>query len=223
MGKLSRSGRANDNAGPQPAGCYRRRRLLDCPAPLPTQLPGDTLHTAPHSDPETEKVLDRLSKSLRAVERGATARSVHYFRTSCRRLESHAELGQGDAAKALRKVVKRLARLRKLAGRVRDLDVQTELLRELQVENARDREDRRRLTRDLQEDRERAARKLSEELETERSAELRRRIAKSKRVEAADQEPVVARRQRALRSARESAAALSNNFPEIERDNLHKL
>src|SRR3954468_536840 len=108
-----------------------------------------------------ESVLERVEASLRAVSGAATPRNVHFFRTSARRLEAYAELGGGAAARRLRKLSTRFERPRKLAGRVRDLDVQMELLRGLQLE--RDRDARRRLLAELAQRRDAAERKLAKE------------------------------------------------------------
>src|SRR3954467_9044601 len=126
-------------------------------------------------------VLERVSKSLKAVAASTTPKNVHFFRTSCRRLEAVAELGKGDGARVLRKLSKRLDKPRRLAGRVRDLDVQLELLRHLHFDG--DHESRRRLRADLQDARARAVRKLSKSLDPETAAAVQRRLAKAEHTE----------------------------------------
>jgi CHAD domain-containing protein len=168
-----------------------------------------------------ESVLQRMKGSLALVAREATPRNVHYFRTSLRRLESYADLAEGSAEKPLRKLYKKFGKVRKAAGRVRDLDVQIELLHDLQVENERD--DRRALLADLQDARDRAERKLTKQLDSEAQAALRRKIGKAQQ---ADRNGLTAqreRRQRAWSDALELVAALPEEFESVESKNLHKL
>jgi len=165
-------------------------------------------------------VLGRLAKSLDAVAETATPKHVHFFRTSCRRLEAMAELGRGDCARVLRKLYKRLNKPRRLAGRVRDLDVQLELLRDLHFDG--DHESRRRLRAELQEARGRAARKLAKSLDAETVASLHRRLRKAGRADvsvAKDDEY----QERAWSEAAALLAALPQDFPSVEAKNLHRL
>ncbi len=168
-----------------------------------------------------ESVLQRMKGSLALVAREATPRNVHYFRTSVRRLESYADLAAGDAEKPLRKLYKKLSKARKAAGRVRDLDVQIELLHDLQVENERD--DRRLLLADLQDARDRAERKLAKQVDSETLSELRRRLAKAQRADIPGLTAQRERRQRAWSEALEQVASLPQDFPSVEQKNLHKL
>src|SRR5436305_2939130 len=109
-------------------------------------------------DRKRDSVLKRVKASLKSVAETATPKHVHFFRTSCRRLEAYADLGKGAAARRLRKLSTKLEEARELAGRVRDLDVLLELLRGLQLE--RDRDARRRLLAKLGQKRDAAERKL---------------------------------------------------------------
>jgi CHAD domain-containing protein len=169
-----------------------------------------------------ESVLERVEASLRAVSQAATPRNVHFFRTSSRRLEAYAELGAGPAARRLRKLSIRFERPRKLAGRVRDLDVQMELLRGLQLE--RDRDARRRLLAELAQRRDAAERKLAKELDAETVSDFLQRISKAKRAERQlGAEPGLGLRERAWDKAQELCAALPQEFPSVEEKNLHKL
>src|SRR3954467_587268 len=164
-------------------------------------------------------VLERVSKSLKAVAASTTPKNVHFFRTSCRRLEAVAELGKGDGARVLRKLSKRLDKPRRLAGRVRDLDVQLDMLRHLHFDG--DHESRRRLRADLQDARARAARKLSKSLDAEAVASLRRRLAKAARADFANGPAQY--REHAWQQAQALLAALPEEFPSVEPKNLHRL
>lgn len=164
-------------------------------------------------------ILDRVRAALEAVTREPDPKAVHFFRTSCRRLEAYGELRQGEASRKLRKLSKRLEEAQRFAGRVRDLDVQVALLREVQVEGGRD--ERRRLLADLQELRARAARKLRKELKEEAVAALRARLAKARRLERAEEagETCELAGERAL----QAVSALPQAFAEVKAKDLHEL
>jgi CHAD domain-containing protein len=166
-------------------------------------------------------VLDRVHASLDAVTREPEPESVHFFRTSCRRLEAFAELLKGDSGRTLRKLSRRLEKPRRLAGRVRDLDVQTALLREVEIEGQR--EDRRRLLAELDEARARAARKLRKGLDEKTVAALRERILRARRLEKAEEAARDARRERAWERAVETLSGLPQEFPKVKAKNLHEL
>lgn len=168
-----------------------------------------------------ETVLGRVRDSLVAVGREASPKNVHFFRTSCRRLRAYAELVEGDAERVLRKLSKRLDKARRLAGRVRDLDVLRDLLRDLQVET--EREDRRRLARELEERRARAQRKLTRLLEEKTLAQVRRRWPKVRRAATTAGRQREELRERAWSKAQELTAALPQLFPSLDPGNLHPL
>ncbi|MDP9269114.1 MAG: CHAD domain-containing protein [Acidobacteriota bacterium] len=166
-------------------------------------------------------VLERLAKSLDAVARTATPKNVHFFRTCCRRMEAYAELRKGEGARALRKLTQRLDKPRRLAGRVRDLDVQLDIVRDLHFDG--DHESRRRLGVDLQEARARAARRLNKALDAKTVASLERRLRKAERAEASAAKSDVDYRKRAWSEAVALLAALPEDFPSVEPKNLHRL
>jgi CHAD domain-containing protein len=165
--------------------------------------------------------LDRVAKSLKAVTQQADTEGVHFFRTSCRRLAVYADLTGGEAGRALRKLARKLGKARRLAGRVRDLDVQSALLRGLEIEG--DREERRRLLVEMEQAHARATRKLNKELDEEKVAELRDRIAKARRTGGGAAMPAARYRERAWERAVELASALPEDFSTIGTKNLHDL
>jgi CHAD domain-containing protein len=75
---------------------------------------------------KTERALDKLSS-------GQHAESVHDFRTTSRRLQTLLEQLLPNQNRNQKKLLKLLSRIRKRAGRVRDLDVQLAALRSLRV------------------------------------------------------------------------------------------
>jgi CHAD domain-containing protein len=168
-----------------------------------------------------ESLLQRVEKSLAEVAREATPKNVHFFRTSCRRLKAYARLAEGEPARVLRKLSKRLDRARQLAGRVRDLDVQLDQLRHLHVEA--ERSERRRLIAEMEEARSRAERKLAGELDQEAIKKLLGRVDKAKAAERAEGQHRRERRGRAGSRALELAAALPQDFPALDVENIHGL
>src|SRR5271170_4208838 len=78
-------------------------------------------------------VFQRLSRELTRLAKNPAPESVHKFRTNSRRVEAVLNevvprLGRND-----RKLLKLLSRMRKKAGRVRDLDVEIASLRSLKI------------------------------------------------------------------------------------------
>ncbi len=102
---------------------------------------------------------------------------MHKFRTYGRRVEAVLDALVPNPNRNDRKLLKLLARLRKKAGRVRDLDVQISALRNLKVpqEPARKSE----LSRSLMEERSEREEKLAHTFEKESLRELRRRLKRA--------------------------------------------
>src|SRR5271170_5637589 len=75
----------------------------------------------------------RLGRELSKVSRRPAPESVHKFRTNSRRVEALLSEVAPDLNRNDRKLIKLLSRLRKKAGRVRDLDVEIASLRSLKV------------------------------------------------------------------------------------------
>jgi CHAD domain-containing protein len=69
-----------------------------------------------------------FSQSVSRLKHEISPKSVHRFRTTIRRIESLAAYTRPEGGKKQRKTLDALAGLRKLAGRVRDLDVEAGLL-----------------------------------------------------------------------------------------------
>ena len=103
--------------------------------------------------------------------------NVHKFRTSSRRVEvlvsDLAERHSGND----KKLLKLLARLRKKAGRVRDLDVQSAALRSLKIPEQPVRKAR--LMRTLAEERSQREKRLTKSLDKKTVAEVRKRLKRA--------------------------------------------
>src|ERR1700683_3676423 len=119
---------------------------------------------------KTERALLKLSS-------GQGPESVHGFRTNSRRLEVLLEQLLPQRERNQKKLLKMLNRIRKRAGKVRDLDVQLAALRSLKVP----REPRRKtqLVNHLIEERSQQEKKLRKEAAKETVREIRKRLKRA--------------------------------------------
>ena len=78
-------------------------------------------------------VFQKTERALLKLSSGQDAESVHSFRTTSRRLQTLVEQVIHDRDRNQKKLLKMLDRIRKRAGKVRDLDVQLTALRSLKV------------------------------------------------------------------------------------------
>jgi CHAD domain-containing protein len=125
----------------------------------------------------TRTTLRKLSRQLSQLSARPTPESVHRFRTSSRRVEVLvADLARKRSGNDT-KLLKQLARLRKKAGRLRDLDVQTASLRSLKIPQQPGRKSQ--LMSTLVEERSRRERKLVKALDKKTVAELRKRLRRA--------------------------------------------
>jgi CHAD domain-containing protein len=84
---------------------------------------------------------DLSATVAKVADHDAAANAVHRLRTTIRRIESLVSYVNPDLDKKLERSLERMADLRKLAGKVRDIDVQADLLKNLgNGSSAKDRE-----------------------------------------------------------------------------------
>ena len=128
--------------------------------------------------PENTRVTFRkLSRQLSKLAEKLSPENVHKFRTSSRRVEVLvSDLGERRGGND-KKLLKLLARLRKKAGRVRDLDVQSAALRSLKIPEQPVRKAR--LLRTLAEERSRREKRLTKSLDKKTVAEVRKRLKRA--------------------------------------------
>ena len=119
----------------------------------------------------------RLSRLLKQAADKPQPDTVHQFRTAARRIEALLEALSPEPDKNQRRLLKRLSRLRRRAGRVRDMDVQMALLRSLKI--GRDGQRKERLMQVLAELRGKREKKLVSALDKETVREVRRRLQKA--------------------------------------------
>ena len=119
----------------------------------------------------------RLGRMLSKLAAKPEPASVHRFRTNSRRLEALLEELSETLTRNDKKLLKSLARLRKKAGHVRDLDVQIGALENLKIPQEPARKSQ--LMRMLAEERTKREKKLAKALDPETLRELRRRLRRS--------------------------------------------
>jgi CHAD domain-containing protein len=129
-------------------------------------------------DPESGSVaFDKLGRYLGRLEKKPAPKSVHRFRTYSRRVETILRDLVAEPSGNQKKVLRLLERLRKKAGKLRDLDVQLAALRSLKIPQEPDR--RARLTRTLLEERAKRERKLPKVFSPELVRQLRKRLKRA--------------------------------------------
>jgi CHAD domain-containing protein len=104
-----------------------------------------------------------LSEAVSKLSQEVTPKNVHWLRTTIRRIESLVSYAHPCLGKKLERTLENLTALRKRAGKVRDLDVQTKLLD--QLANGSTARDRKILADLLQKKRERQAGRLASSLQ----------------------------------------------------------
>lgn len=114
--------------------------------------------------------IGRLSKNVKAAD-------VHRFRTNSRRVEALVEELAPESGNR-QKLLKLLAKSRKKAGRVRDLDVQIDFLKKLTIPDRQNH--RAQLLEVLNEEQTRRSRKLAKFFDKEKASQLRKRLRKAK-------------------------------------------
>ena len=122
---------------------------------------------------QSRLVFQRMGRQIGKLIKAASIDNVHRFRTNSRRIEALvAELAPHNGNQ--KKLLKLLSKLRKKAGKVRDLDVQIAFLRELKVPDRQTH--RAQLLEWLGSEQSRRKRKLEKAMNAETAAELRRRL-----------------------------------------------
>ncbi len=127
----------------------------------------------------TRHLFKKLSQLLGQNATRPHPEAVHDLRTISRRVEALLDALSTEPDKAQRKLLRRLKRLRRRAGRVRDIDVQIIALRTLKI--GRDSGRKVRLARHLNDRRSRRERKLRKALDSDTIRGLRRRLARAEK------------------------------------------
>lgn len=125
---------------------------------------------------QSNLVFERMSRYIGRLAKDAKTADVHRFRTNSRRVEALvSELAPETSNQ--KKLLKLLSKLRKKAGKVRDLDVQIAFLKELKIPDHHNH--RARLLDALAEEQARRSRKLTKYFDRDRVRQLRKRLRKA--------------------------------------------
>lgn len=127
----------------------------------------------------THTVFVKLERDLRKLASERQPESVHRFRTGSRRLQTLLEDIFPDRDRNQKKLLKLLNRVRKRAGKVRDIDVQLAALRNLKATQEPRRKSE--LTRELIDLRTQYDKKLRKALDKKMVRELNKRLKRAKR------------------------------------------
>jgi CHAD domain-containing protein len=156
---------------------------------------------------KTERDLVRLSSDQRPE-------TVHSYRTTTRRLQTLLEELIPERDRNQKKLLKMLGRIRKRAGKVRDLDVQLAALRSLKIPQEPRRKTQ--LTRELLELRAKHEKKLRKMLTKEDVREIRKRLKR------AAKEVTLETSRDSLALAREMLAKVSHPAGPVSEATLHQ-
>jgi CHAD domain-containing protein len=160
-----------------------------------------------------------LARAVTQLRQDPSEKRVHRFRTSLRRYEAAAGHADGNQTG---KLEKQLEKLRKLAGKVRNIDVQKQALAALKVSSTMHGA-KQTLLEHLADERAQRQRKLLKQLDQDKYDKLKKRLRKS-----AGDHRGAGNRASALVEARALLQAADANFqitssPRLTKDNLHDL
>ncbi len=125
----------------------------------------------------SQLVFRKTDRALLKLSRAQDAESVHGFRTASRRLETLLQQILTERDRNQKKLLKTLGRVRKRAGKVRDIDVQLAALRSLKIPQEPRRKTQ--LTQGLIELRVKHEKKLRKILTKDMIREIRRRLKRA--------------------------------------------
>ena len=170
----------------------------------------------------TQALFDQLQRILR-LSSGAKPEAVHQLRTTIRRIETLVAATWPAPGRKDTKLLKQLGRLRRRAGKVRDLDVQIEALASLRLESIT--RDRARVMAFLEKARAKRESKLVRVFRDEVEAGLHKRLKRtSEHLQQEFRRPAqrAAAENRFLADALEKFAALVQERPTLSETNLHQ-
>ncbi len=122
---------------------------------------------------QSRLVFQRMGRQIGKLTKSASIHNVHKFRTNSRRIEALvSELAPENGNQ--KKLLKLLSKLRKKAGKVRDLDVQIAFLKELKVPDRQNQ--RAQLLEWLDSEQTRRKKKLEKAFDSDVAEELRKRL-----------------------------------------------
>lgn len=123
-------------------------------------------------------LFQKMDREIGRISANPVPKTVHQFRTTARRVEAALEELMPEADRNRRKLLKQLSRLRRRAGRVRDMDIQVTALRNLRVAEAS--RAKTQVLQALSELRTKRESRLQDSLDKATMRELRRRLKKAR-------------------------------------------
>jgi len=134
-------------------------------------------------------VFQRLARELTKLAKNPAPESVHKFRTNSRRVEALLSEVVPQLSRNDKKLLKLLSRLRKRAGRVRDLDVEIASLRSLKTPEGNGHKSE--FVSALMQDRAKHERKLAKAFNRKTADEVRKRLKRASEIDVPkDTEPL---------------------------------
>ena len=173
------------------------------------------------SQDRTQVLFDRLQRISRRSS-NLKPETVHQLRTTIRRIETVVSTASANPGAKEKKLLKQLARLRRRAGKVRDLDVQMEALSSLRLESVA--RDRARVMRFLEKARTKRERKLLKAFRDEVQSGLHKRLKRTPaRLQQGSVKPASSQNgeDHLLTAALDKFAAAVKQRPTLTEDNLH--
>lgn len=137
-------------------------------------------HNGSSADPvqrQSQLVFGRMDRYIGRLAKNTKANDVHRFRTNSRRVEAVVDELAPENSNT-KKLLKLLSKLRKKAGKVRDLDVQIAFLKELKIPDHHNH--RAQLLEVLQEEQARRSKKLGKSFDSDKIDQLRKRLRRAK-------------------------------------------
>jgi CHAD domain-containing protein len=136
---------------------------------------GSANNRTPSNAPQEQGrlVFERMNRYVGRLSKSLEPENVHRFRTNSRRLEALVEQLAPDTRNK-KKLLKLVSKLRKRAGKLRDLDVQIAFLKSLRMPERQNH--RAQLLESLTQEHTRRTRKLTRALSSETVRELRKRL-----------------------------------------------
>lgn len=176
-----------------------------------------------HLEKQSKELQHDLTVSLARLDRDAPLKAVHRLRTTARRIQTLLQSHEVKLRGKHRKAVRELERIRKRAGKVRDLDVELELLKAIGNRSAEG--DRRALKQALTKKRSTKSERLSEAARDLTHSTFADHLHETlQRVTAAASDP--AQGDAPLAQARVRLQALANDFaaePRPKAQRLHEI
>ena len=127
-----------------------------------------------HSEDRLRLTVQKASRFLRKLKTNPSVENVHRFRTHSRRIETILQEIVRDPSRNQKKLLKQLRRLRRKAGRIRDLNIQIAAVRNLKMPQAA--EQKTKLLRLLVAERLRREKQISRQANSKAASEILRRL-----------------------------------------------